>query len=184
VPRLVNGRPIKSTNQYYNKRKAELQAALGHEGTTARVERFTAKRTRRIKHSLHTASKAIIALLVAEDIGTLVVGKNPGWKQEAELGRVNNQHFVGLPHARFISMVEYKAKLAGIRFVLQEESSTSKASFLDGDALPTYDPKQEGKHVFSGKRVKRGLYRARDGRTLHADVTGRWPLQHPAQSTP
>jgi putative transposase len=172
VPRLVNGRPIKSTNQYYNKRKAELQAALGHEGTTARVERFTAKRTRRINHYLHTASKAIIALLVAEGIGTLVVGKNPGWKQEAELGRVNNQHFVGLPHARFISMVEYKAKLAGIRFVLQEESYTSKASFLDGDALPTYDPKQEGKHVFSGKRVKRGLYRARDGRTLNADVNG------------
>ncbi len=83
VPRLVNGRPIKSTNQYYNKRKAELQAALGHEGTTARVERFTAKRTRRITHYLQTASKAIIALLVAEGIGTLVVGKNPGWKQEA-----------------------------------------------------------------------------------------------------
>ena len=69
VPRLVNGRPIKSTNQYYNKRKAELQAALGHEGTTARVERFTAKRTRRITHYLQTASKAIIALLVAEGIG-------------------------------------------------------------------------------------------------------------------
>jgi transposase len=83
VPRLVNGRPIKSTNQYYNKRKAELQAAVGHEGTTARVERFTAKRTRRINHYLHTASKAISALLVAEGIGTLVVGKNPGWKQEA-----------------------------------------------------------------------------------------------------
>ncbi len=172
VPRLVNGRPIKSINQYYNKRKAELQAALGHEGTTARMERFTAKRTRRINHYLHTASKAIIALLVQEGIGTLVVGKNPGWKQEAELGRVNNQHFVGLPHARFIAMLEYKAKLAGIRFILQEESYTSRASALDGDAIPTYDPKQEGKYAFSGKRIKRGLYRAKDGRTLNADVNG------------
>ena len=172
VPRLVNGRPIKSTNQYYNKRKAELQAALGHEGTTARMERFTAKRTRRINHYLHTASKAIIALLVHEDIGTLVVGKNPGWKQEAELGRVNNQHFVGLPHARFIQMLEYKAQLAGIRFILQEESYTSKASFLDFDPLPVYDPKREEEPRFSGKRVKRGLYRAKDGRTLNADVNG------------
>jgi putative transposase len=170
VPRLVNGRPIKSTNQYYNKRKAELQAALGHEGTTARVERFTAKGTRRINHDLHTASKAISALLVAAGIGTLVVGKNPGWKQEAALGRVNNQHVVGLPHARFISLVDYKAKRAGIRLVLPEESYTSTASFLDGDALPPYDPKPEGKHVFSGQRVKRGLYRARDGRTLNAEM--------------
>jgi putative transposase len=172
MPRLVNGRPIKSTNQYYNKGKAEAQTALGHEGTTARMERFTAKRTRRINHYLHTASKAIIALLVAEGIGTLVVGKNPGWKQEAELGRVTNQHFVGLPHARFISMLEYKARLSGIRFVLQEESYTSRASFLDGDPIPTYDPKQEGQHIFSGKRIKRGLYRAKDGRCLNADVNG------------
>jgi putative transposase len=136
------------------------------------MERLTIKRTRRINHYLHAASKTIIALLVSEGIGTLVVGKNAGWKQEAELGRVNNQHFVGLPHARFIAMLAYKAKLAGIRCVLQEESYTSQASFLDGDALPTYDPQQEDKHVFSGKRVKRGLYQAKDGRTLNADVNG------------
>jgi putative transposase len=172
VPRLGNGRPIKSTNQFYNKRKAQLQEVLGHPGTTARMERLTMKRTRRINHCLHAASKAIIALLVQEDIGTLVVGKNPLWKQEVELGRVNNQHFVQLPHARFIAMLEYKARLAGIRFVLQEESYTSRASFLDGDAIPTYDPTQKVKHVFSGKRIKRGLYQARDGRRLNADVNG------------
>src|SRR5215472_9561423 len=117
APRLVNGRVLKSYNQFYNKRRAELQEALGHEGTTAHMERLTTKRTRRINHYLHAASKAIIALLVEEGIGTLVVGKNPLWKQEVDLGRVKNQHFVGLPHARFISMLEYKAKLAGIRFV-------------------------------------------------------------------
>jgi putative transposase len=183
VPQLVNGRPIKSTNQFYNKRKAELQAALGHEGTTARMERFTAKRTRRINHYLHTASKAIIALLVQEGIGTLVVGKNPGWKQEAELGRVNNQHFVGLPHARFIQMLEYKARLAGISVVLQEESYTSRASFLDGDPIPTYDPKREGQYAFSGKRIKRGLYRARDGRLINADVNGSYNILRKALPT-
>ncbi|HEY7350121.1 MAG TPA: transposase [Ktedonobacterales bacterium] len=176
VPRLVNGRPIKSTNQFYNKRRAELQEALGTTGTTARMERFTAKRTRRINHYLHTASKAIIALLVAEGIGTLVVGKNPGWKQEAELGRVTNQHFVGLPHARFIAMLEYKAKLAGIRFVLQEESYTSRTNFLDSDPIPTYDPTRKEPSVFSGKRIKRGLYRAKDGRCLNADVNGAYNI--------
>jgi IS605 OrfB family transposase len=87
--------------------------------------RLTVKRTRRINHYLHTASKTIIALLVEEGIGTLVVGKNPGWKQEVELGRVNNQYFVQIPHDRFIDMLEYKAKRAGIRFVLQEERYTS-----------------------------------------------------------
>ncbi len=78
MPRLVNGRPIKSTNQFYNKRRAELQGALGHPGSTKRMERLTCRRTRRINHYLHAASKTIIALLVAEGIGTLVVGKNPG----------------------------------------------------------------------------------------------------------
>src|SRR5262249_44833831 len=120
--------------------------------------------------------KAIIARLVAEGIGTLVIGKNPGWKREAELGWVTNQHFVGLPRARFIAMLEYKAKLAGIRVVLQEESYTSQASFLDGDPIPTYDPNQKEPPVSSGKRVKRGLYRAKDGRCLNADVNGSYNI--------
>jgi putative transposase len=144
---------------------------------------LTAKRTRRINHYLHTASKAIIALLVAEGIGTLVVGKNPLWKQEAGLGRMNNQHFVQLPHARFIQMLGYKAKLAGIRFIVQEESYTSKASFLDGDTIPTYDLKREEPPAFSGKRVKRGLYRAKDGRTLNADVNGSYNILRKALPT-
>ena len=176
VPRLVNGRPVKSTNQFYNKRRAELQKALGHSGTTAYMERLTRKRTQRINHYLHTASKAIIALLVEEGISTLVVGKNPGWKQEVELGQVNNQHFVQLPHARFIVMLEYKAKLVGIRFIVQEESYTSRASFLDGDTIPVYDPKREEPPVFCGKRIQRGLYRAQDGRTLNADVNGSYNI--------
>jgi putative transposase len=176
VPRLVNGRPIKSTNQFYNKRRAELQAALGHDGTTARMERMTTKRTRRINHYLHAASKTIIALLVQEGIGTLVIGKNPLWKQEVELGRVNNQHFVQIPHARFIEMLRYKAELAGITVKVQEESYTSKASFLDLDSLPVYDPKREEQPVFSGKRVARGLYRAKSGRRIHADVNGSYNI--------
>jgi len=175
-PRLVNGRPCKSTNQFYNKRRAELQTALGHEGTTARMERLTTKRTRRINQYLHAASKTIIAWLVSEGMGTLVIGKNPLWKQAVEMGRVNNQQFVQLPHARFIEMLTYKAELAGIAVKVQEESYTSKASFLDLDPLPIYDPKREDKPTFSGKRVERGLYRAKDGRRIHADVNGAYNI--------
>ncbi len=172
MPRLVNGRPIKSTNQFYNKRRAELQVALGTTGTSQRMERLTIKRTRRINHYLHAASKTIIALLVAEGIGTLVLGKNPLWKQEVALGRINNQHFVQLPHARFIDLLSYKAKLVGMQVIVQEESYTSKASFLDLDP----DPKREEKPAFSGKREKRGLYRAKDGRRIQADVNGSYNI--------
>jgi putative transposase len=176
VPRLVNGRPIKSINQFYNKRRAELQAALGHPGTTRRLARLAIKRNDRINHYLHTASRRIIDLLVAESIGTLVVGKNPLWKQGAHIGRVNNQHFVQLPHARFIDLLTYKAQLMGIQVVVQEESYTSKASFLDGDPLPDYDSEREEKPRFSGRRVQRGLYRASTGRRIHADVNGSYNL--------
>jgi putative transposase len=171
IPRLVNGRPLKSTNQYYNKRKAELQKRLGTPGTTNRMERMTIKRTRRIDHYLHAASRRIVELLIAEGIGTLIIGKNPFWKQEAQMRKADKQHFVQLPHARFIDMLCYKAKLVGIHVVLQEESYTSKASFLDGDAIPTYG-KEQGELKFSGRRVKRGLYKAQSGRKLNADVNG------------
>jgi putative transposase len=171
TPRLVNGRPLKSTNQYYNKRKAELQKRLGTTGTTNRMERMTTKRTRRIDHYMHTASRRIVELLIAEGIGTLIIGKNPNWKQEAQMRKADKQHFVQLPHARFINMLCYKAKLVGIHVVLQEESYTSKASFLDGDAIPTYG-KEQGELKFSGRRVKRGLYKARSGRKLNADING------------
>jgi putative transposase len=176
VPRIVNGRPVKSINQYYNKRKAELQSRLGHPGTTAHMERLTAHRTRQIDHYLHTASRRIIDLLVAEGIGTLVIGKNPLWKQEANMGRRGNQNFVSVPHARFIAMLTYKAELVGIRVIVTEESYTSKASFLDGDALPVYDAARPDQPHFSGRRVKRGLYQAASGRRINADVNGAYNI--------
>jgi putative transposase len=171
IPRIVNGRPVKSINQFYNKRKAELQHQLGTTGTTRQMERLTAHRTRQIDHYLHTASRRIIDLLVAEGIGTLCIGKNPLWKQEAHLGRRNNQNFVSVPHARFIDMLTYKAELVGIWVRITEESYTSKASFLDADPLPIFDLTQPAP-TFSGRRVKRGLYRAADGRHINADVNG------------
>lgn len=148
---------------------------------THRLERLATKRTRRIDHYLHTASHQIIALLVKEGIGTLVIGKNLQWKQEVNQGKRNNQNFVSIPHARFIEMLSYKAKLVGIRVVLTEESYTSKASFLDLDELPLYDPNRDTrqqieKHTFSGKRIKRGLYRASSGSYINADVNGAYNI--------
>ena len=170
-PALVNGRPVKSINQFYNKRKAELQSKLRRKGTTKRMERLTNTRNRRIDHYLHTASKRMIDLLVKEGIGTLCIGKNDAWKQEVTMGKRNNQQFVQIPHARFIAMLTYKAELVGITVKVTEESYTSKASLLDLDPLPERKSANE-KHTFSGKRVKRGLYRASDGREVNADVNG------------
>jgi putative transposase len=170
VPRIVNGRPVKSINQFYNKRKAQLQRTLGTTGTTRHMERLTAHRTRQIDHYLHTASRRIIDLLVAEGIGTLCSGKNPRWKQNGRLGTRGNQNFVAVPHARFIELLTYKAELVGIQVRITEESYTSTASFLDVDPLPVYGAADIP--AFSGKRVKRGLYRAADGRHINADVNG------------
>jgi putative transposase len=170
---IVNGRPVKSVNQFYNKRKADLQKQLGHTGTTKRMERMTNKRNRRIDHYMHTASKRIIDLLVKEGIGVLCIGKNDAWKQNSEMSKRVNQNFVNIPHARFIAMLTYKAELVGITVKITEESYTSKASLLDLDPLPVPDPNNGGeKHTFSGKRVKRGLYRASDGRKINADING------------
>lgn len=169
---IINGCPLKSINQFYNKRHAQLQKKLGKTGTTKRMEHITNKRNRRINHYMHSASRYIIDVLVKEGIGTLVIGKNDGWKQETNMGKRNNQNFVQIPHARFIAMLTYKAELVGIRVEITEESYTSTASFLDLDPLPVRHADDNRKHTFSGKRVKRGLYRASNGQYIHADCNG------------
>ena len=181
VPQLVNGRPIKAWNQWYNKRMKELKKRLpkeDRERVTKQMECITNRRNRRIDHYLHTASKRIIDFLVNEGIGTVIIGKNPLWKQECEMGRKNNQNFVQIPHARFIDMLSYKAALVGIRVEVREESYTSKASFLDLDPIPTYQPNDEEEHIFSGKRIGRRnrLYRTKDGHKICADVNGAYNI--------
>ncbi len=181
VPRLVNGRPIKAWNQWYNKRMKELKKHLpkdDRERVTKQMERITNMRNRRIDQYLHTASKRIVDFLVENGIGTVIVGKNPLWKQECAMGRRNNQNFVSIPHTRFIDMLTYKAALVGIGVEVREESYTSKASFLDLDPIPDYKPNDEEEHIFSGKRIGRRnrLYRTKDGRTICADVNGAYNI--------
>jgi putative transposase len=142
------------------------------------MERITTTRNRRVHQYLHTASRRIIDFLVQEGVGTIIIGKNPLWKQDVNNGRHTNQNFVSIPHARFIEMISYKAELVGIQVEVTEESYTSKASFLDLDPMPVYNAHREEEHVFSGKRVGRRnrLYRTKDGRTICADVNGAYNI--------
>ncbi len=177
---------LKSLNQYYNKCRAHQQSRLSHENrfTSRQLDRMTTKRNRRVDSYLHTASRRIIDLLVEEGIGTLVIGNNPLWKQEVHLGKRNNQSFVQLPHARFIDQLSYKGKLVGIKVIVQEESYTSKASFLDHDPIPTYRADRREQRVFSGKRIARSWYRASDGTILHADINGSYNILCKSSSDP
>ena len=181
IPRLVNGRTLKARNQWYNKRMKELKLCLPkeeRERVTKQMEQITNKRNRQVNHYLHAASKRMIDFLVKQGVGTIIVGKNPLWKQEAGMGKRNNQNFVQIPHARFIEMLIYKAALVGIQIEVQEESYTSKASFLDLDPIPTYQPNDDTEHTFSGKRIGRRnrLYRTKDGQIICADVNGSYNI--------
>jgi putative transposase len=167
-PLAVNGRGVKSINQYYNQRRAALQAQVGTR-STKRLRRLTVKRNRKIKHWLHVASRRVIDHLVARGIGTLVIGYNPLWKQQVNLGRVNNQKFVSIPHHQLIKMLTYKAQLAGIQVILQDEGYTSKCSFLDGE----YPQKQA---QYAGRRIQRGLFRAAGGTLINADVNAAYNI--------
>jgi putative transposase len=170
VPLLVNGRPLKALNQWYDKRRAQLQARLlTGQHTSRRLVILTDKRQRQLDSYLHIASRRIIDLLVAHHIGMLVIGKNDGWKQQVMLGKRTNRLFVQLPHARFIAMLEYKAALVGIAVHCTEESYTSKCSFLDGEALGHQER-------YLGKRVKRGLFRTATGRQINADVNAAYNI--------
>jgi putative transposase len=176
IPLLINGRPLKSLNQFYNQRRAKLQSLLkGNRQSSQRIRRLTRCRNQKIDDYLHKASHYLVKLLVDQQITTLVIGNNPGWKQEVNLGKVNNQKFVTIPHARLIDMISYKCQLVGIKVIIQEESYTSVANFLNDDPLPVYGQTTE-KPVFSGKRIKRGLYRTDRGFLCQSDVMGSYNI--------
>ena len=114
---------------------------------------------------MHKASTILVNQLVSNDLTTLVIGNNKGWKQDINIGKRNNQNFVQIPHSTFIKMLEYKCKLKGINVLLTEESYTSKCSFLDGE-----DVKKQ--KVYKGSRIKRGLFKTSTGVLINADVNG------------
>jgi putative transposase len=181
VPLLINGRPLKSINQFYNKRKAQLQSRLKESRKTSRrIQRLTRCRNQKIDNYLHSSSRSIINLLRERKIGTLVIGKNVQWKNQINLGKQTNQNFVTFPHDRLIEMLEYKAVLVGIRVMVEEESYTSQSSFLNLDPIPVYGSIGALDVTFSGKRIKRGLYKTSSGRLINADVNGSYNIMRKA----
>ncbi len=166
-PVLIKGGVLKSLNQSYNKQTAELRAKKQYRHI--RIKGF--KRYRQVQDLLHKASRMVINYCLAHDLGTLIIGVNKYWKQEVSMGCKNNQNFVMLPHAVFVGMLKYKAQQYGIEVIEREESYTSRASSLDFDTVPDYGA-VSAQPVFSGKRIKRGLYEAADGRRLNADING------------
>ena len=165
-PILINGKPLKSINQYYNKKLANLKSKLRNEKKTSkRIKSLTNKRNNKVNDYLHKTSILIANYLVSNNINTLVVGKNKEWKQDVNIGKKNNQNFVQIPHSRLIDMLLYKCKLRGINVLLTEESYTSKCSFLDDEDIKKHK-------VYKGNRIKRGLFKSSEGVLINADVNG------------
>ena len=177
IPVLINGRPLKSLNQYYNKTKAFWQSLLPkNQFNSRRIQQLTRARNNRADTYLHLCSRWIINHLVEQGIGKLIIGNNPEWKQCVNLGKKNNQTFTLIPHSRLIEMLIYKGELLGIEVIVREESYTSVASFLSLDQIPTY-----GENVsdikFSGYRESRGMYKQKGAKTrINADVQASYNL--------
>lgn len=171
---ILDGKKLKSYNQWYNKENARLQSIKDKQKLsktlTKRQARLLRKRENRVRDYLGKTAKKIINYCLEHNIGNLVLGKNKGFQQKSNLGKVNNQIFVQMPFCKLQQKLEYQCKIYDIDMIEQEESYTSKASFWDKDEIPVYgDSKQ---HIFSGKRIKRGLYKTSSGILLNADVNG------------
>ena len=172
-PYIINGRPVKSINQYYNKKRAHLQSKLKDQKTSKRIQRLTLKRNNKINDYFHKASSYIVNQLVSNSINTIIIGHNKDWKQDINIGSKNNQSFTSVPHTKLINQLKYKCRLVGINVICREESYTSKSSFLDHDPIPNL---KDDKISFSGERIKRGLYRSGSGRLINADVNGSYNI--------
>jgi len=170
-PLAVNGKPLKAENQWFNKEVARLRSIIGF-GTSQKIQNVIRNRNNFVHSYLHQATAKIASEL--DDIGVVevAIGKNPQWKTECNMGTKNNQSFVQIPHAKLISMLTYKLEKLGITVKEGEESYTSKASFLDWDIIPTWQPGKANQVKFSGNRIKTKKYRSQSGAVIHADVNG------------
>ncbi len=171
-PIIVNGRSVKSVNQYYNKKKATLVSNLKRrhkKDWSNKLELITNKRNNKIVDFIHKASKQIIDWCCNKEIDTVVIGKNKGWKQESKMSKKVNQSFVQIPHALFIEKLKYKAENNGIKVIEIEESYTSGTSFLDNE-LPVKE------NYNKNRRIKRGLFKSNEGKLINADLNGSYQI--------
>ena len=175
-PIIINGRPLKAINQYYNKKRASIQSKITQsyinkkgeriqQKTSKKLSDLTKKRNNKIEDYLHKKSRIVVDCLVKNKITKLVIGHNIEWKQEVNLGKRNNQIFVSIPFNKFIDMLKYKCELEGINVTIREESYTSKCSSLDLEEL-----KYQNKYL--GRRIKRGMFISSKGIKINADLNG------------
>lgn len=161
---IVNGRPLKSINQFYNKKLAKLHS-FAENKSSKRIKNFTKRRNNKVKDYVHKASRWIINYCKDHNIGHLIIGKNDGWKQKSKMSKKVNQHFIGIPFEMLINQLIYKAEDVGIIVELTEESYTSKIDHLAGEEMKHHDN-------YLGKRVYRGLFQSSTGKVINADVNG------------
>lgn len=167
-PFIISGKPVKSFNQYYNKRVAKETPRLkkvNGKNWSIKLSRISHKRDNKISDYFHKASRYIVNQLVDNNINTLIIGKNNGWKQDTSMGKVNNQKFVMIPYEKLIQKLVYKCALVGITVIVVTEEYTSKCSFLDQEVIGKHD-------VYLGKRVHRGLFKSSQGKQINADLNG------------
>jgi len=179
-PFIIDGRRLKSVNAYYNKRKAKIQSTL--EKTRRRkwsrkLQNLTNRRNAAVNDYIHRATAMVVKSCLEHNISKVVVGDVAKSLNSINLGKKTNQNFVNIALGQFVDLLSYKLGSHGIFLIVTNESYTSKASFVDGDKMPkTYNPKTKKKRVFSGKRVKRGLYKSADGTLLNADTNGAYNI--------
>ena len=174
---LVKGGFIKSKNQWFNKKIAKnlrgQTIGTTNKATSSKALNNLYKRRQFfIEDALHKVAKKIVLWCVGKNVSTIIIGKNKGWKQEINIGKTNNQNFVQIPHALLINYIKTVASKFGIIVIETDESYTSKASFLDKDSIPVYKQEANITYLFSGSRIKRGLYKDSLGRVINADLNG------------
>ena len=173
---IIDGRKIKSYNQWYNKYITYLEKIKGKQKLgriyTKKQDLVTKKRNNRLDDYISKAAKYIVDYCLENRIYQVVIGYDPNLQQNTKLGKKSNQTFAQLPFGQFKYKLLKKCDIYGISFIEQEESYTSKASFLDNDIIPIYTKNDSVKYTFSGKRIKRGLYKTSIGSLINADLNG------------
>ena len=172
---IIDGRKLKSINQFFNKQNTKLQSIKDKQNIKRQTKQqylIFNKRKNRINDYINKICRYIINYCLSNNIGTLVIGYNQSFQNKINLGRRNNQIFTQLPFGKIREKLEYLCKRYNMNYILQEESYTSKASFFDNDDLPVYNMDNPQTYEFSGKRVKRGLYQTKNNYCFNADCNG------------
>jgi len=175
-PLLIKGLKAKYINQGYNRLISKAQSKLpNNQKTSKHIHRLFRNREMKLQSELHKITGFLAEYFDEMSLEKVFVGKNDNWKSRVSLSKKVNQRFVQIPYNKFISQLKYKCALRGIQVIEQEESYTSKASFVDCDKIPVW--KNDGKkYSFSGKRIKRGMYKAKYGTIINADVNGSYNI--------